>query len=93
MRYPRLVDSCRSYDVCFGSLADLMGQLSLVSAFGGGADIQSPRNPPKSQFAYGQKESVEIQKADASIDAYHQPPIAAGWSAADGHVHPNFGDY
>ncbi len=79
--------------VRFGSLADLSDDISLMSAFGCGADIQSPRNPPKSQFAYGQKESVEIQKADASIDAYHQAPIAAGWSAADGHVHPNFGDY
>ncbi len=43
--------------------------------------------------ALGQKESIEIQKAYANIDAWHQPPIAEEWSAADGRVHPNFGAY
>ncbi len=41
-KYVRFVDGCRpDLDVGFGSLADLFGKFSLMSAFGGKADVEA----------------------------------------------------
>ncbi len=41
-------------DVCFGSLADLSGDISLMSAFGGRADVRIYRYGLILGSAYGQ---------------------------------------